>query len=67
MGANSKQGWCVFLFLVGFTSLPAGIVYLGFIFTLIGAAAMVASIVGFIQIKPLEYEVDKTNLRVVNK
>jgi hypothetical protein len=64
MGANSKQGWYLFLFLVGFTFIPAGLVYLGVIFTLIGVAALIASIVGFIQIKPLEYEVDKTNPKV---
>jgi hypothetical protein len=65
MGANSKQGWCVFLFLVGFTSLVAGLAYLGAIFTLIGLVALIASIIGFIQIKPLEYEADKANLEAV--
>jgi hypothetical protein len=65
MGANSKQGWYLFLFLVGFTFLPAGLAYLGAIFTLIGAIAMVASIIGFIQIRPLEFEADKANPRVV--
>lgn len=64
MGANSKQGWYMFLFLVGFTFLPAGIVYLGAIFTLIGAIALVASFIGFIQIKPLEFEADKATLKV---
>ena len=32
MGANSKQGWFLFLFLIGFTFLVAGLAYLGFIF-----------------------------------
>ena len=61
MGANRQQGWYLFLFLVGFTFLPAGLAYLGAIFTLIGALALVASIIGFIQIRPLEFEADKAN------
>jgi len=65
MGANSKQGWYLFLFLVGFTFLPAGLAYLGAIFTLLGAAALIASIVGFLQIRPLEFEADKADLKVV--
>lgn len=65
MGANSKQGWCLFLFLVGFTFLPAGLAYLGAIFTLIGAVALIASIIGFIQVRPLEFEADKANLKAV--
>ncbi len=64
MGANSKQGWCLFLFLVGFTFLPAGLVYLGTIFSLVGAACLIASAVGFIQIKPLEHEVPGQKLNV---
>ena len=36
MGANSKQGWYLLLFLVGFTFLVAGLVYLGPIFSLFG-------------------------------
>jgi hypothetical protein len=65
MGANSKQGWYLFLFLVGFTFLPAGLAYLGAIFTLLGAIALVASLIGFMQIKPLEFEADKANLKAV--
>lgn len=57
MGANSKQGWYLFLFLVGFTFLPAGLIYLGAIFSLIGLVCLVASCIGFYQIKPLEHEV----------
>jgi hypothetical protein len=38
---------------------------LGAIFTLIGAVALIASIIGFVQIKPLEFEVDKANLKAV--
>ena len=65
MGANSQQGWYLFLFLIGFTFLTAGLAYLGAIFTLIGALALVASIIGFIQIRPLEFEADKANLKAV--
>jgi len=70
MGANSKQGWYLLLFLIGFTFLPAGLAYLGAIFTLLGAVAMIAAIVGFIQIRPLEFdadkaEVDKADFKVV--
>jgi hypothetical protein len=54
MGANSKQGWYLFIFLLGFTFLPAGLVYLGPLFTLFGLACLVVSVIGFIQIKPLE-------------
>ncbi|MDO8431734.1 MAG: hypothetical protein Q7S58_04905 [Candidatus Binatus sp.] len=63
MGANSKQGWYLFLFLVGFTFLPAGLAYLGPIFSLIGLGCLIASCVGFYQIKPLEHQVsaEKTN------
>jgi len=54
MGANSKQGWCVFLFLIGFTFLVAGLAYLGLIFALAGLIILIISLVGFYQIKPLE-------------
>ena len=66
MGANSKQGWYIFLFLVGFTFLPAGLAYLGLIFTLFGLICMVAACVGFYQIKPLEHEVPAEKLNVVS-
>ena len=55
MGANSKQGWYLFLFLIGFTFLPAGLAYLGPIFSLIGLVCLVASLVGLYRIKPLEH------------
>jgi|GEM_PF-3062211 hypothetical protein len=55
MGANKKQGWCLFAFLVGFTFLPAGMVYLGWMFSLLGLACLTGSAVGFYRIKPLEY------------
>jgi hypothetical protein len=54
MGANSKQGWFLFLFLIGFTFLTAGLAYLGFIFALGGLVCLIASLVGFHQIRPLE-------------
>jgi hypothetical protein len=55
MGANSAQGWSLFLFLVGFTFLPAGLVYLGPLFSAIGMICLIASAVGFYRIKPLEH------------
>lgn len=54
MGANSKQGWCLFVFLIGFAFLPAGLAYLGPLFTLIGLACLVGSLVGFYSIKQPE-------------
>ena len=61
MGANSKQGWYLFLFLVGFTFLPAGLVYLGYLFALAGLACLIVSAVGFYQIKPLEHGEPQAN------
>jgi membrane-bound ClpP family serine protease len=55
MGANSKQGWFLFLFLIGFTFVVAGLIYLGVIFALVGLAFLIASLVGLHQIKPLEH------------
>jgi hypothetical protein len=55
MGANSKQGWCLLVFLVGFTFLPAGLAYLGPLSSLFGLACLIASLVGFYRIKPLEF------------
>jgi len=55
MGANRKQGWNLLLFLLGFTFVPAGLAYLGVIFTLAGLGCLIASVVGFMQIKPLEH------------
>jgi membrane-bound ClpP family serine protease len=54
MGANSKQGWFLFLFMIGSTFLVAGLAYLGFIFALAGLVCLIASLVGFHQIRPLE-------------
>jgi hypothetical protein len=54
MGANSKQGWFLFLFLIGFTFLVAGLAYLGFIFALAGLGCLIVAMVGFHQIRPLE-------------
>lgn len=65
MGANSKQGWILFVFLVGFTFLVAGLIYLGLLFALIGLGCLIASIIGFIQIKPLEHAVDGSGSRVL--
>ena len=56
MGANSRQGWCLFVFLIGFTFLPAGLIYLGPIFWLIGLGCLIGSAIGFYRIKPLEHE-----------
>jgi hypothetical protein len=55
MGANSKQGWYLLLFLVGFTFLPAGLAYLGPIFSLAGLGCLIGSAVGYYRIKPLEH------------
>ncbi len=65
MGANSKQGWYLFLFLIGFTFVPAGLVYLGFLFTLVGVACLVVSLIGFYQIKPLEHGESRDDLQSV--
>jgi hypothetical protein len=56
MGANAKQGWFLFLFILGFTLLPAGLVYLGPLFTIIGLACFVGSLIGLMSIKSLEHE-----------
>lgn len=54
MGANSGQGWSLFAFLVGFTSLVAGLAYLGPVFTIVGLVLLVGSLVAFNRLKPLE-------------
>ena len=54
MGANSKQGWYLLGFIVGFTFLVAGLAYLGPLFSLVGLACLIGSLVGFYRIKPLE-------------
>ena len=55
MGANRRQGWALFLFLVGFTFLPAGLLSLGALFSIVGIVCLIASSVMFIAIKPLEH------------
>jgi hypothetical protein len=65
MGANSKQGWCLLVFLIGFTFLPAGLAYLGPLFTLFGLACLIASLVGFYRIKPLEFATTPESLSMV--
>lgn len=59
MGANSKQGWWLFAFLIGFTFLVAGLAYLGVVFTIVGLALLIGSAVGFHAIKPLEHVTDE--------
>lgn len=56
MGANKWQGWYLFLFLVGFTFLPAGVGYLGPLFTIAGLLCLAGSLIGFYLIKPLEHQ-----------
>jgi hypothetical protein len=51
MGATSKQGWYLFIFIVGFTLGPAGLAGLGWPIALIGFGLMVAALVGFRSIK----------------
>ncbi len=51
MGATSKQGWYLFVFIVGFTLTPGGLVALGWPVALIGLALMVAALAGFYSIK----------------
>ena len=55
MGANSKQGWYLFLFLIGFTFLMAGAAYLGAICAIFGAVCLLVASVGMYRIKPLEH------------
>ena len=65
MGANSKQGWYLLLFIVGFTFFPAGLAYLGPLFSLVGLACLIGSLVGFYRIKPLEHAVTPEGLSAV--
>jgi hypothetical protein len=51
MGATSKQGWYLFMFMVGFTIGPAGLVALGWPIALIGFGLMAAALAGFHSIK----------------
>lgn len=65
MGANSKQGWYLLGFIVGFTFLVAGLAYLGHLFSLVGLACLIGSLVGFYRIKPLEQAATPEALSVV--
>ncbi len=64
MGANSKQGWCLFGLFIGFMLLVGGLAGLSegasrmaaTLGTLIGLVLMVISCAGFYRIKPLEHE-----------
>jgi hypothetical protein len=51
MGSTAAQGWYLFLFLVGFTLGPAGLVALGWPVAIIGFVMIAASLVGFHAIK----------------
>jgi membrane-bound ClpP family serine protease len=55
MGANSQQGWALFLFLIGFTLLPAGLFALGGLVAIIGLICLIISFAWFVKIKPLEH------------
>jgi hypothetical protein len=51
MGSTAAQGWYLFLFLVGFTLGPAGLVALGWPVAIIGFVMIAASLWGFHAIK----------------
>lgn len=51
MGATAQQGWYLFVFIVGFTLGPAGLVALGWPIALVGFGLMVAALAGFYSIK----------------
>jgi hypothetical protein len=51
MGSTAAQGWYLFLFLVGFTLGPAGLVALGWPVAIIGFVMIAASLAGFHAIK----------------
>jgi membrane-bound ClpP family serine protease len=55
MGAHSQQGWALFLFLLGFTFLPAGLFSLGPVFAVIGLGCLIAGLIWCYKIKPLEH------------
>lgn len=65
MGANSRQGWYLLVFIVGFTFLVAGLDYLGPLFSLVGLACLIGSLVGFYRVKPLEHAATLEPLSVV--
>jgi len=51
MGATSSQGWYLFVFLVGFTLGPAGLLALGWPVAILGFALMALALGGFRSIK----------------
>lgn len=51
MGATSAQGWYLFMFIVGFTLGPAGLVALGLPVALLGFLLMAGALGGFLTIK----------------
>ena len=51
MGATSAQGWYLFIFIVGFTLAPAGILALGWLGGILGLAMMAGALAGFHSIK----------------
>ena len=51
MGATSKQGWFLFLFIIGFTLGPAGLFALGWLVALLGFGILGVSLAGFLSIK----------------
>jgi len=63
MGATSKQGWYLFLFLVGFTLGPAGLFALGWLVALIGFALLGLAFAGFRSIKEPAAPEEKGNER----
>jgi hypothetical protein len=51
MGATSSQGWYLFVFMVGFTLGPAGLLALGWPVALLGFVLMALALGGFRSIK----------------
>ncbi len=51
MGATSSQGWYLFVFMVGFTLGPAGLLALGWPVALLGFALMALALGGFRSIR----------------
>lgn len=64
MGANRKQGWCLFALLLGFVMVPAGIVgyaeakatFWGVLAFAAGAVLILGAGIGFTVLKPREHE-----------
>ena len=53
MGATAAQGWYLFVFIVGFTLGPAGLVGLGWPVALVGFVLMAVALGGFLSIRNL--------------